>query len=105
MTRSKLINRLATLFPQLKHQDAVLVVKAILDSLSEQIARGGRVEVRGFGSFNLSQRPPRLGRNPKTGEIVAVPAKQRPHFKPGIELKEPVNASAETKRKRTKVEV
>lgn len=104
MTRSQLITRLAALFPQLKHKDAELVVKAILDKLSDQIARGGRVEVRGFGSFNLSQRPPRLGRNPKTGEIVAVPAKQRPHFKPGIELKERVNASAEAKKKRTKTE-
>jgi integration host factor subunit beta len=103
MTRSELISRLAAHFPQLKPHDSELVVKAILDKLSDQIANGGRVEIRGFGSFSLNQRPPRLGRNPKTGKIVSVPAKQRPHFKPGIELKERVNDSAAAQRKRAEV--
>lgn len=90
MTRSDLINRLAELHPQLLIKDIDLAVKVILDSMSDTLSRGGRIEIRGFGSFGLNYRPPRLGRNPKTGEKVKVPAKYMPHFKTGKELRERV---------------
>jgi integration host factor subunit beta len=92
MTRSELIARLAAHFPQLTAKDAELSVKAILDALSEALAKGNRIEIRGFGSFTLNYRPPRNGRNPKTGETVPVPAKRVPHFTPGKELRERVEA-------------
>ena len=87
MTRSDLIAKLAELHPQLLAKDAELAVKVILDILSSTLSRGGRIEIRGFGSFGLNYRPPRQGRNPKTGEKVAVPGKYVPHFKPGKELR------------------
>jgi len=90
MTRSDLIARLAELHPQLLAKDAEFSVKVILDTLSATLARGGRVEIRGFGSFGLNYRPPRQGRNPKTGDKVKVPAKYVPHFKAGKELRERV---------------
>ena len=90
MTRSDLISRLAELHPQLLAKDAELAVKVILDALSSALARGGRAEIRGFGSFGLNYRPPRQGRNPKTGDKVKVPAKYVPHFKAGKELRERV---------------
>ncbi len=90
MTRSDLIFRLADLHPQLLAKDVDLAVKVILDSMSDTLSRGGRIEIRGFGSFGLNYRPPRQGRNPKTGEKVAVPAKYSPHFKAGKELRERV---------------
>jgi len=91
MTRFDLIARLAELHPQLLTKDAELSVKVILDTLSATLARGERVEIRGFGSFALNYRPPRQGRNPKTGEKVKVPAKYVPHFKAGKELRERVS--------------
>jgi integration host factor subunit beta len=94
MTRSDLINRLAELHPQLLIKDVDLAVKVILDSMSDTLSHGGRIEIRGFGSFGLNYRPPRLGRNPKTGEKVKVPAKYMPHFKTGKELRERVILSA-----------
>ena len=90
MTRSDLIARLAELHPQLLAKDAELAVKVILDSLSSTLSSGGRVEIRGFGSFGLNYRPPRQGRNPKTGDKVKVPAKYVPHFKAGKDLRERV---------------
>ncbi len=90
MTRSDLIARLAELHPQLLAKDTELAVKVILDTLSSTLSRGGRVEIRGFGSFALNYRPPRQGRNPKTGDNVKVPAKYVPHFKAGKELRERV---------------
>jgi integration host factor subunit beta len=90
MTRSDLIARLAELHPQLLAKDAELAVKVILDTLSTTLSRGGRAEIRGFGSFGLNYRPPRQGRNPKTGDKVKVPAKYVPHFKAGKELRERV---------------
>lgn len=92
MTRSDLIARLAELHPQLLAKDAELAVKVILDSLSSTLSSGGRVEIRGFGSFSLNYRPPRTGRNPKTGEKVNVAAKYVPHFKAGKDLKERVGS-------------
>ncbi|MGB8517225.1 MAG: integration host factor subunit beta [Gallionella sp.] len=93
MTRSELIARLAELHPQLLSTDSELVVKTILEAMSNTLARGGRIEIRGFGSFSLNYRPSRLGRNPKTGASVKVPAKYTPHFKAGKEMRERVAES------------
>lgn len=87
MTRSELIARLAAHFPQLTTKDAELAVKAILEGLSNALASDERIEVRGFGSFALTYRPPRTGRNPKTGETVPVPAKRVARFTAGKELR------------------
>ena len=94
MNRSDLITRLAELHPQLLAKDAELAVKVILDAMSTTLSRGGRIEIRGFGSFGLNYRPPRQGRNPKNGEKVKVPAKYAPHFKAGKELRERVSLEA-----------
>ena len=91
MTKSELIARLAARFPQLVVKDADYAVKMILDAMSEALVRGDRIEIRGFGSFALNYRPPRTGRNPKSGEKVGVPAKWVPHFKAGKELRERVD--------------
>lgn len=91
MTKSELIAKLAVRFPQLVVKDAELSVKAILDAMAEKLAGGQRIEIRGFGSFSLNFRPPRLGRNPKTGAKVQVPEKYVPHFKAGKELRERVD--------------
>ncbi|MFV0370224.1 MAG: integration host factor subunit beta [Azonexus sp.] len=91
MTKSELIAQLAERFPQLVAKDADLAVKMILDAMSDALVRGDRIEIRGFGSFALNYRPPRLGRNPKSGEKVDVPAKWVPHFKAGKELRERVD--------------
>lgn len=91
MTRSDLIGALSARFPQLMTKDAEFVVKEILDAIQKALAKGHRVEIRGFGSFALNYRPPRTGRNPKTGENVAVPGKYVPHFKAGKELRERVS--------------
>jgi integration host factor subunit beta len=95
MTKSELINRLAERFPQLVTKDAEFAVKTILDSMSEAMGQGQRIEIRGFGSFALSVRPPRIGRNPKSGERVMVREKRVPHFKPGKELRERVDDGRE----------
>ncbi len=94
MTKSELIARLAERFPQLVAKDADLSVKMILDAMTEALAGGERIEIRGFGSFSLNYRPPRTGRNPKTGSKVQVPAKYVPHFKAGKELRERVDQLA-----------
>lgn len=91
MTRSDLIAKLAERFPQLLAKDAELAVKVILDTMAGTLVRGGRIEIRGFGSFALNYRPPRTGRNPKSGDKVQVPAKHVPHFKAGKELRERVD--------------
>lgn len=76
---------------QLSHKDIELAVKTMLEHMSETLASGERIEIRGFGSFSLHYRAPRLGRNPKTGETVELPGKYVPHFKPGKEMRERVN--------------
>ncbi len=93
MTKSDLIARLAERFPQLVAKDADFAVKMILDALSEALVKGDRIEIRGFGSFSLNYRPPRVGRNPKSGDKVSVPEKWAPHFKAGKELRERVDKS------------
>ncbi|WP_018229941.1 integration host factor subunit beta [Methyloversatilis universalis] len=96
MTKSELIARLATRFPQLVAKDADYAVKMILDEMTEALVRGDRIEIRGFGSFSLNHRPPRVGRNPKSGEKVMVPEKRVPHFKAGKELRERVDNAVGT---------
>jgi integration host factor subunit beta len=91
MTKSELIARLAARFPQLVAKDADFAVKMMLDAMSDALAQGDRIEIRGFGSFSLNYRPPRVGRNPKSGEKVHVPEKYVPHFKAGKELRERVD--------------
>jgi integration host factor subunit beta len=87
MTKSKLISLLAGRFSQLVHKDAELSVKTILDAMSNSLMKKQRIEIRGFGSFSLNYRPPRIGRNPKSGQKVNVPEKYVPHFKAGKELR------------------
>lgn len=94
MTRSDLIDVLASDQTALTERDVDLVVKTILHQMSDVLASGERIEIRGFGSFSLHNRPAHIGRNPKTGETVAVPARYVPHFKPGKELRERVNTVA-----------
>ena len=91
MTKSELIAQLAERFPQLVAKDADYAVKMILDAMTDALARGDRIEIRGFGSFALNYRPPRTGRNPTSGEKVLVPEKYVPHFKAGKELRERVD--------------
>lgn len=91
MTKSDLIAKLAERFPQLIAKDADLSVKMILDAMADSLIRGDRIEIRGFGSFALNYRPPRIGRNPKSGAKVNVPEKWVPHFKAGKELRERVD--------------
>ena len=91
MTRSDLVEELAARFDQLTQRDAEQAVKILLDAVSEALVRGHRIEVRGFGSFSVSHRAPRMGRNPRSGEAVAIPAKRVPHFKPGKALREAVD--------------
>ena len=93
MTKSDLIARLAARYPQLVAKDADFAVKTILDAMAESLAKGQRIEIRGFGSFGLNYRPPRVGRNPKSGEKVMVPEKHVPHFKAGKELRDRVDTS------------
>lgn len=95
MTRSQLIAAMTSRFPSLVAKDAEIAVKEILEAIGDALVRGDRVEIRGFGSFGVSYRPPRTGRNPKTGELVNVPAKYVPHFKAGKEMRERVEQSSE----------
>jgi integration host factor subunit beta len=94
MTRSDLVSILAESFPQLTQRDSELAVKAILDAMSEALAKGHRIEIRGFGSFSVTRRPPRVGRNPRSGEQVEIPEKRVPHFKPGKALRETIHQSS-----------
>ncbi len=91
MTKSELIGSLAEKQPQLDQRDVELAVKGLLERMSAALEAGERIEVRGFGSFSLHERPSRIGRNPKTGNSVQVPDRRVPHFKPGKELRERVD--------------
>ena len=92
MTRSDLVEELAARFGQLTHRDAELAVKTLLDAVSDTLVQGNRIEIRGFGSFSVNRRSPRMGRNPRSGASVAIPEKRVPHFKPGKALREAVEA-------------
>jgi integration host factor subunit beta len=91
MTKSELIELLARKQKHLPAKDVELAVKHLLELMSNALASGERIEIRGFGSFSLHFRPPRVGRNPKTGEAVALAGKYVPHFKPGKDLRDRVN--------------
>lgn len=91
ITKSELIENLSRKQSHLAGKDVELAVKTILEEMSHALSDGRRIEIRGFGSFSLHFRPPRMGRNPKTGEAVALPGKYVPHFKPGKDLRERVN--------------
>lgn len=88
MVRSELVELLHGRFPKLTQGDIDASIAVIIGGITETLAAGGRVEIRGFGAFSLNHRPPRIGRNPATGAAVNVPAKWTPHFKPGKELRE-----------------
>lgn len=91
MTKSDLIEALAENQSHLALRDVELSVKGLLERMSQSLSTGERIEIRGFGSFSLHFRPPRMGRNPKSGDAVALTGKHVPHFKPGKELRERVN--------------
>ena len=91
MTKSELIEQLSKQQSHLAFQDVELAVKCILEQMSQSLATNERIEVRGFGSFSLHHRKPRIGRNPKTGDAVSLTEKYVPHFKPGKELRERVD--------------
>ncbi|MEM7098149.1 MAG: integration host factor subunit beta [Pseudomonadota bacterium] len=98
MTKSELIERIVTAQSQsagsaLTSKDVELAVKTMIEQMSQTLASGDRIEIRGFGSFSLHYRAPRIGRNPKTGESVGLAGKHVPHFKPGKELRDRVNAA------------
>ena len=94
MTKSDLIEKISFSQGQLSYRDVELSVKTIIEKMSDRLSSGERIEIRGFGSFCLHYRAPRIGRNPKTGEKVSLRAKHVPHFKPGKELRERVNFDA-----------
>lgn len=91
VTKSELIERISAVQPEFQFKDVEGAVKMILDMMSDSLSQGERIEIRGFGSFSLHYRAPRVGRNPKTGDAVTLDAKYVPHFKPGKELRERVN--------------
>ena len=101
MTRSDLVAKLAERFTQLTQRDAEFAVKTILDAMSDALARGHRIEIRGFGSFSINRRPPRVGRNPRSGEQVVIPEKLVPHFKPGKAMRESVDTEGASAAART----
>ena len=92
MTKSELVDQIALRTNNLSLKQVESSVKLLLDYMTDTLATGGRIEIRGFGSFSLHYREPRKGRNPKTGENVQLAGKYVPHFKPGKELREQVNA-------------
>ena len=96
MTKSELIERIASRQDQLSPKDIELAVKLVIEYMSQCLSSGERIEIRGFGSFSLHYRAPRVGRNPKTGESVELPGKHVPHFKPGKEMRDRVNESLQS---------
>ncbi|MDP5052438.1 MAG: integration host factor subunit beta [Congregibacter sp.] len=91
MTKSELIEAITLKQSQLSTKDVELAVKTVIEQMSHSLSSGGRIEIRGFGSFSLHYREPRRGRNPKTGDAVELTGKYVPHFKPGKELRDRVN--------------
>ena len=91
MTKAQIIERISEQVTTLTKRQAEVVVNTIFDCVRDSLKNGDKTEIRGFGSFSLHFRPPRMGRNPKTGQTVALPGKHVPHFKPGKELRERVN--------------
>jgi integration host factor subunit beta len=93
VVKSKLVRALNEKLPELQVKDVELALNCILGQLANAIVKGERIEIRGFGSFNLHHRPPRVARNPKTGAAINLPAKVAIHFKPGKEMRDRVNAA------------
>jgi len=93
VVKSELMQVLKEKLPEIQQRDVELAVNCILAQMADAIAKGERIEVRGFGGFDLHHRPPRIARNPKTGEAVNLPAKVKVHFKPGKEMRDRVNAA------------
>ena len=91
MTKSELIQRIAQTQSHLVERDIALAVSMMLENMTACLARGGRIEIRGFGSFSVRFRRARVGRNPRTGTPVSLPARYAPHFKPGKHLRERLN--------------
>jgi len=91
MIKSELVARLTERYPHLYHRDVERIVSTVLDKITDALAAGHRVELRGFGAFSVKTRPSRLGRNPRTGEPVAVEEKRAPFFRTGKELRERLN--------------
>ena len=96
MVKSELINKIAEKYNNLPAKDIEIGINNMIESMCQTLSDGGRIEIRGFGSFSLHYRPPRKAHNPKTGERVITQAKYTPHFKPGKELRDRVNASRGT---------
>ena len=96
MTKSELVQRLAETNPHLYQRDVEIIVTAIFDEITAALARGDRVELRGFGAFSVKNRPARTGRNPRTGAHVAVAKKSVPFFKTGKEMRERLNKATPT---------
>ena len=96
MVKSDLVNALNEKLPELQKRDVELALNCILGQLENTLVQGGRIEIRGFGSFDLRHRPPRIARNPKSGGAVHLPAKVAIHFKPGKEMRDRVNAASDT---------
>lgn len=92
MTRSDLIEEFANRFAKLQQRDAEIAIKTLLNAMNQALVAGNRIEIRGFGSFSVTRRAPRIGRNPRNGDSVAIPEKRIPHFKPGKPLRDSVNA-------------
>ena len=93
MIKSELVRALNEKLPELQLGDVDLAVNCLLNHMADALVQGERIEIRGFGSFDLHHRPPRIGRNPKTGEAVNLPAKVAVHFKPGKDMRDRVNAA------------
>ena len=99
VTKSELIALLAEKYSHLASKDVESAVKGMIDHMTQALSSGERIEIRGFGSFSLHYRPPRIGRNPKTGDSVELASKYVPHFKPGKELRDKVNQTRERNEK------
>ena len=91
MTKSDLVSKVAEHMPHVSKKDTEMIVNSVFQNMAESLKRGDRIEIRGFGSFQVKLRESREGRNPKTGAIVSIPSKRAPFFKVGKELKERVN--------------
>ena len=96
ITKSELIEKISAKIPQLGNKDVELSVKILIDKVIDSLATGDRTEVRGFGSFSVHYRKPRIGINPKTGDSVSLPGKNAAHFKPGKVLRNKINNSHDT---------
>lgn len=91
MIKSELITRMADKNPHLTRHDLERIVNVIFEEISDTLSSGGRIELRGFGSFSIKRRPARMGRNPRTGAVVSVPEKNAPYFRTGKDLRERLN--------------